>query len=547
MKNTASNQESYFYNGTIWAGAEVEPIKGWFSIINGKFNQIQSGDLPENLKSKTAVNLNDRHILPGLVDCHSHLTVSAWIPYTLDGSGWNSKKEMLMAIRQHAEKMDKSSWIIGFYADFYRIGALPSLLELNEAAGGRPLLINDFSLHKSLASEAALEQANIQRMHFSASDVMVSRQGSPSGLLKETASGHALSIGLTEFAQQFESFNMLSLLHAEADRHLSLGIVECHDPCMHPRLQITAEKFEKQTPLKFSWSHVKSHEKADYVGENVCLSCGAGPSSAKMFLDGADDCAICLKPSEVLKMSTLSIGQALLGNTHVLRTLTKAKLTYRNGKFRAPFLRLPKDKITQQLASLGEQNVRPKIHALGNEAVSCACHSLNDSGIKDATVEHLVLLSDNNIEEVAKSGAVASLQPGFLQQAKELASSNIHNVMNVIPAKSLSKSGITIALSSDNPCGPLNPLANIRRAVTRMSDDGILVDKKEALTISEAIKAYSLGGQQAIHGQTGSGIEYNSNANFIVVSGHPEHSFSEVMETWIEGECVFNRSRTRSI
>lgn len=541
MNKLVNGESKYYYNATIWSGRNVQPMQGWFSVVDGRFATIASGELPTDFQSDEAVNLHGRHVLPGLVDCHSHLTVSAWIPYTLDGSAWKNKTHMLQDIAKYSEKLSSDAWVIGFYADFFKVGKLPDQQALNEACGGRPLLIMDFSLHKSLASEAAFERANIARMKFSDGDVQRNTRGIATGLLKETANGHALSIALTEFAQQFESLQMLALMHSEANRHIALGIVECHDPCMHPKLQSIAEKFTQQTPLKFSWSHVTSHEHADFVAENVCLSCGSGPKSAKMFLDGADECAICLKPSDVLKMSALSVGQALTGNTDALRTLTKTKLTYRNGRVRTPFMRLPKEQLTHKLADLGEQEVRPKIHALGNEAVSCACQGLVESGVKDATVEHLVLLSNESIEQVAQSGAVASLQPGFLQQAKELASSNIHKVLNVIPAQSLSEAGVPIALSSDNPCGPLDPLANIRRAVTRTSDDGLIIDPKESITISQAIQAYSIGGQQAIHGKPGQGIEADAPANFIVISGHPEHSYSEVMQTWIDGQCVYSR------
>ena len=537
MKNV-----TYFYNATIWMGDNVLPVEGWMAIQNEKIVELGKGKLPSQYLGLNAVDLNHRHIIPGLVDCHTHLSVSAWIPYTLDGSGWRSKKDVLQAVNQYATLQSKDAWIIAFYADFFQIGSLPTLQELTEAAEGRPVLINDFSLHKSLISESTMVKANLHQMAFHPNDIERKR-GVPTGLIKETAHGHALSIALTEFAQQFESLNILSMLEAEADRHIAMGIVEAHDPCMHPKLQSAAEKLHERSPLRFSWSHVNTHEKADFVSDNVCLSCGAGPKSAKMFLDGADDCAICLNPADVMKMSAYSIGQSLTGNLDALKTLTKARLTYRNGKIETKFLRSSTKDVTQRIDKLGEQATRPKIHALGNKAISCACESLKNTGTKDATIEHLVMASDENIEEVLECGAVASLQPGFIQQAKEIAASNIEKALHVIPAKTLLKSGASVALSSDNPCGPLNPLHNIRRAVSRRSDDGLVIDAKEALTISEALKAYSIGGHHGIHCVPGDGLKPNAKANFVVLSGHPENAQTEVMQTWIAGECFYSRSR----
>ena len=537
MKNV-----SYFHNGTIWMSDDVLPVHGWMAVEGNTLIDMAGGPLPEHFAGLNAIDLNHRHVTPGLVDCHTHLSISAWIPYTLDGSNWRSKHDVLQAINKQATIVSKDAWIIAFYADFFQIGKLPSLLELTEAAEGRPVLINDFSLHKSLISEPAMARANLNQMAFHPNDIERKR-GGPTGLIKETAHGHTLSIALTEFAQQFESLNVLSMLEAEADRHIALGIVEAHDPCMHPKLQAAAEKLHERSPLRFSWSHVNTHEQADFVSDNVCLSCGAGPKSAKMFLDGADDCAICLNPADVMKMSAYSIGQSLTGNVDALRTLTKARLTYRNGKIETKFLRSSTKEVTQRIDKLGEQATRPKIHALGNKAISCACESLKNTGTKDATIEHLVMASDENIEEVIECGAVASLQPGFIQQAKEIAASNIEKALHVIPAKTLLKSGASVALSSDNPCGPLNPLHNIRRAVSRCSDDGLVIDAKEALTITEALKAYTIGGYHGIHGVPGDGLKPNAKANFVVLSGHPENAQTEVMQTWIAGECVYSRSR----
>ncbi len=534
MKAT-NDKTVILHNGTFWQGKQAKPIKGWIAIQNDKITNFVQGKLPDSIEAEKIIDLNQSHVLPGFVDCHTHLTISAWIPCTVDGSNWASKLDMLNTLRSHARTLKQEAWIVVFYADFFKIGKLPSMDELNEAVGGRPIVINDFSLHKCLANDNAFKQANVSLKTFNSCDIEF-KNGKPTGLLREMASGQMLSTGLRNFAEQFENLNITSLLEAEARRHISLGITACHDPIVHPIMQEAMEKLEKITPIKLSWSHVKSHEQAEFVSEDLCLSCGTGPKSAKLFLDGADQCAICLNPMDVMNMSMRSITQAFTGNFSSLHTLTNQKMNYKSGQFKSPYLKIDQKALGRSLDELSNQGVRPKIHALGNEAVKCACKALKNSGVKNATVEHLVLVSDDNIEDVAECGAVASLQPGFLQQAEELETSELDKVFNVIPAKSLLNADIPVALSSDSPCGPLNPLGNIRLAVDRISGNGIIIDKKERLTTSEAIAAYSMGGHHAIHNSPHGGIAIGESADLAILNGHPDNSFAQVISTWIDGK-----------
>jgi|GEM_PF-454354 len=538
--DVATNDSVIMHNATFWYGESALPTEGWMEITGKHITQFKPGKLPQALKLKKTINLNRAHVLPGFVDCHTHLTVSAWIPCAIDGSGWRCRNDLLEALSRHAQMLDSSAWLVVFYADFHQIGRLPSIQALDEATQGRPVIINDFSLHQCLANESAFKQANIRSINFVQGDVEL-KHGRATGRLQDTASGHMLSIALTKFAEQFKSLNTLSLLEAEADRHLSLGITACHDPCVHPKMQSAMEKLEKRSPLRLSWSHVKSHEQADFVSEELCLSCGTGPKSAKMFLDGAQQCAICINPADVMKLSVYAVGNALHGDFSSLRTLFDTKLNYKKGQLYSPFLRLDQDSLNHSLVAIGKESVRPKIHAIGNEAVKCACSALKQSGTTDSTIEHLIFLSDQNIDELASCGAVASLQPGFINQSEELKTSNIEKVLNVIPAKSLLKSGIPMALSSDNPCGPLDPLGNIRYAVTRQSNSGLVIDAKESITMSEAVQAYTIGGHHAIHGQPHKGLTEGQIADLAILNGHPENPSVQVVSTWVDGKQVFSK------
>ena len=79
----------------------------------------------------------------------------------------------------------------------------------------------------------------------------------------------------------------------------------------------------------------------------------------------------------------------------------------------------------------------------------------------------------------------------------------------------------------------------MRVAVERRISDGRVVDAREAVTIENAVAAYTVGGYQAIHGVSGGGLSVGAAADFVVLDGHPGLTTTRVVETWIDGRLVW--------
>jgi hypothetical protein len=107
--------------------------------------------------------------------------------------------------------------------------------------------------------------------------------------------------------------------------------------------------------------------------------------------------------------------------------------------------------------------------------------------------------------------------------------------MKAIPVASLLRAGVPVALSSDYPCGPLEPLFNIRQAIERRVEGGRVFDEAEAVSASVAVAAYSSGGARCIHGKPSAGLSVGAPADFVVLSGPPGARDTRVLCTWIGG------------
>jgi predicted amidohydrolase YtcJ len=535
---SADNTSILLDNAVVWAGPCPRPSHRWLVIRDNRVAETGTGQPPA---TDRRVDLGGLHVLPGFVDAHSHLTVSAWLPHAMDASAWRSLDDTISAVARHRTARPPGTWLVAMAADFDQIrGPLPRADDLEAASGGRPVIIADFSLHRSLVSHGALRLLNEGSPRF-AGDID-RRRGRPTGMIWESAHAAAFGLAMRSLAQELGDHGHDALLDCEALRHLSVGITACHDPCVPIDMQGRLESLRRRTPLRLSWSSVSRGGILDPATEQeLCPSCGEGPRSAKLFMDGAHRCALCLDPGHVVRMTGHALSHALRGHLAPIREVMAHRSVYRQGRIHMPYLRMETPELTSRIDALARHGVRPRIHAVGNHAARCACAALNATGCRSATLEHLTFLDDHDIEAVARSEAIAAMQPGFIGRfGADILDRGMTPRLKAYPLKSLQHAGVAVALSSDNPCGPLDPLANIRTAMTRQCPDGRAVDAAEALTLEEAVAAATVGGHHAIHGSPGAGLIEGATADLAIVSGDMLAGTAKVAETWIDGRRVWS-------
>jgi predicted amidohydrolase YtcJ len=527
-----------FNDAMIWAGVPPRPVHGWLHVRDGAVAGFGEGRPPF---CSEVHELLGAHVLPGFVDCHSHLTVGAWMPRMIDASRWCTSGDIIRAISIEAELRPQGTWLVAMDADLERLGRrLPHPDDLDRAAMGRCVLIADFSLHQSLVSSAvirALAEAGVSDRND-----IDRRGGRPTGVIWESVHAAAFRMALEDMAQVMGEQGRPGLLDTEVERHLACGITACHDPCVPPSLTAELDALRKRTPLRLSWSLVAESGMLDPASHAELCGCyGEGPASAKLFADGAHRCALCLDPGHVLHMMSRAAGAAFKGDLRLIAGLARYKSVYRGGKFVSPYLRMDQNELAKRLESLASTGVRPKVHAVGNHAAVCVADALIAAGSPAATLEHLTFLTDRDVDCVARTRAVASMQPGFIDRfGIAILKRGMTPRLRAYPLASLRRAGVAVALSSDHPCGPLPPLENMRKAVLRKVPDGRVVDQREALSLAEAVEAYTILGHQAIHGHPGHGISEGAVADLAVLSGDPLSPDTHVRQTWINGQLAWN-------
>ena len=121
------------------------------------------------------------------------------------------------------------------------------------------------------------------------------------------------------------------------------------------------------------------------------------------------------------------------------------------------------------------------------------------------------------------------------------------------PIRAMLDAGLTVALSSDAPVVENDsPLAGIQAALTRSDADGHLIAPDQAISLDEALDAYTHGGAIASGDDDVRGrLEVGLQADLTVVSGNirttPPDALSalSVLQTWVGGRQVYSRVLTR--
>jgi predicted amidohydrolase YtcJ len=143
-----------------------------------------SGDLRERARPGTpALDLAGRTVLPGLIDAHAHLELSA-----LAGRRWVDVRALppdaaAARVAEAAAHAGKGEWIVaqGTFGQH-----LPSRELLDAAAGSHPVVVRE-SMHKLSANSAALRAGGIDRRFVEPAGTRVRRTaaGEPTGIVEE--------------------------------------------------------------------------------------------------------------------------------------------------------------------------------------------------------------------------------------------------------------------------------------------------------------------------------------------------------------------------
>jgi predicted amidohydrolase YtcJ len=220
----------------------------------------------------------------------------------------------------------------------------------------------------------------------------------------------------------------------------------------------------------------------------------------------------------------------------------------------------PEGIMEKKVLQADRAGLQVAIHAIGDKANSIMLDifekTLARNGKLDRRwrIEHAQHLRPEDIVRFADLGVIASVQPFHAIDDGRWAEAKIgkERCRTAYAFKSLLDNGATLALGSDWPVAPLNPLVGIYAAVTRQTTDGKNPDgwfPEQKIPLDEAIKGFTLNGAYAEFSEKIKGsLEVGKLADLVVLDQNlfkiaPEKiKDARVTLTVVGGKIVYDRS-----
>jgi predicted amidohydrolase YtcJ len=173
-------------------------------------------------------------------------------------------------------------------------------------------------------------------------------------------------------------------------------------------------------------------------------------------------------------------------------------------------------------------------------------------------IEHFQIADPADIPRLAPAGIIASMQPTHQTSDRLMAEKRLgpNRLPGAYAWQSVLKSGARLAFGSDFPVESPNPFPGLAAAVSRQDMNGEPQGgwiPSERLTLAQALDAFTRGAAYAGFAEDRIGaLEPGKWADFILVDRDPTKvdpralGRTEVMETWIAGKKVWERSPSPS-
>jgi len=499
-------------NGRVWLGggassfAEVVAIRGNQIVRVGRAAEVK-----QLIDERTRViDLGGRLVAPGFNDAHIHFLSGALGLSEIDLTGSRNVAEMIERIASYAHKNPGRQWITGRgwgYSPFP--GGLPTKAYLDAVIKDRPVFLRACDGHSGWANSKALQLAGITRdTKFDGyGEIVRNASGEPTGALKEGAQALVSRlIPEPSLAQKLEALRQGMKLAA------SLGVTSIQNAGGSPEELSLYEELLKRGELTMRVSMAFS------VGARTT------PQEIDRFVALKNQYGLNPRTQTMLRADSVKFTLDGVIESHTAAMIERySDLPPDHG---APYgeLAIPADIYGDLVARLDKAGFQIYTHAIGDRAAREALKayedalSVNKRSNARHRIEHIEMISPEDIPRFAKLGVMASMQPIHADPGAVDVWSRAVGVERLKYAfawQSLLSRGARLVYGSDWPAAiSVDPIRGLHAAVNRRGIDGQPQRgwvAEQRVSIGDALRAYTQAGayssfEEAIKGRIAPGM-----------------------------------------
>ncbi len=466
------------------------------AIDNGRIFAVGfNEEIRRYISNKTQViDAKNKTIIPGLVDCHVHMTSFGQFLQTLDLRNVQSIKAMQQKLRDYAYKNSEKSWILGGRWDQEKFAEkhLPTRRDLDAAVADKPVFLTRVCGHIAVANTRALQLAGITKETVVEGGKidLDKASGEPNGILRENAMELVWKIVPKPSQKELEEACLMACRKA-----VEAGLTGVHwllNSAEEMRI-IQGLYAEGKLPLR-----VYLGFPVDLLDELISLGLLTGFGNdmvkigfVKLFADGS-----------------LGARTAALKQPYADKPETCGMMLYSQRK------------LNRLVSKVHRAGLQLAVHAIGDCAVEAVLKAY-EKALREFPrenhrhrIEHCSVLNPKLVRRMKRLGLIASVQPHFVVSDFWVVDRiGEARARWVYPFKTLMKEGLVVVAGSDCPVEPISPLFGVWAAVARRSFP------EESLSVEEALRAYCLDAAFASFDEDRKGaIEVGKFADLTVLS-----------------------------
>ena len=461
------------------------------------------------------IDLKGRTAIPGLVDAHFHLAYFGMTSGWLSLAGAASVQDIIESVKEAAASKPRGAWIYGRGWDPAALdgGRAPTLVDLDSAAVGNPVLLARADGHLCVANSEALRRAAVTESTPDpmGGHIVRNSDGSPTGELSE----RALYLAWDAMMAELGPADFHDPIRAGAGAAARAGVTTAH--------AIFLENIAAELEALFE---------LDDAGELPIRVNGIVPVEALESL-----------PRDLL---TRTSRMARIGGAKIFADGTLFAST---AALRRPYADSPQAygedgvsfaDLLDMLAAIRRANLQPAIHAVGDRMIERildaleSTYGVNQCRMTRPRIEHAVVLAPDLLSRARHLGVVLSLQSrrrGTLNRrlgAQRAAWAN--------PWQALASGGQSVVGGSDAPFIMRTPGAW----------DVYAEAMSHGLDFRTTLRMLATGAAHALSDSSPVGLCDGAPADITVLSGDPESATaSDLREirpvmTIVDGVVVYD-------
>ena len=467
-------------NGNILTVDASDRVTQAVSISKGVIQKVGTDLEISSFKGPATqvIDLKGRTVTPGIIDAHNHMMVfGEQLKYRVDirPPKVKNKKDLLRVVREATKAKPNGEWIYGCQGFPMSIKDSPTRWELDEVSPKHPVYLPHFGGQHVVVNSLALKLGGVDKQTpqpYGGRIEKDEKTGEPTGRLLQYPAQDLVRSTIPRLSVKQDE----EAARYAADLLLPYGITSVQDVIvyMRERTKTYEQMAEKQTlPVRlYILEYIQSFQQArkmtglqHHFHSPMCTFGGW-----KLAIDGGPP-------------------------TGTVLMYDKSQL----GSSRAFPLHKPEE-LNKIVELLHKSGLQISIHVQGDEGMDI-CLDAFEKSLAEASpskrrhrLEHVNFPTQRNMDRMQRLGIVACVQPSWIH----LFGDNYQKLMGneiasrTIPNKSFLNRGIPVAFSSDVPATMVfEPFWGFIGAVTRRTRSGNVLVPSEAITMKEALRAYT--------------------------------------------------------